>query len=155
MGDSILNSIVEETLCGQGRVVKVKRFPGSTVHDLIHHVIPIKLKKPTNLIMHIGTNDPPYPTSTEYQDNLLKLKSLVNEKLLQCKVWLPTPILRVDNGKATLTVSQLVNHLLNLNIDAIDNRNIKNPHLSRKGLYLNDSRSNLLVRNFLEKIKLF
>ena len=155
MGDSILNSIVEETLCGQGRVVKVKRFPGSTVHDLSHHVIPIIRKKPTNLIMHIGTNDPPYPTSTEYQDNLLKLKSLVNEKLLQCKVWLPTPTLRADNGKATLTVSQLVNHLLNLNIDAIDNRNIKNPHLSRKGLYLNDSRSKLLVKNVLEKIKLF
>ena len=132
MGDSILNSIVEETLCGQGRVVKVKRFPGSTVDDLSHHVIPIIRKKPTNLIMHIGTNDPPYPTSTEYQDNLLKLKSLVNEKLPQCKVWLPTPTLRADHGKATLRVSQLVNHLLNLNIDAIDNRNIKTHILVEK-----------------------
>ena len=125
MGDSILNGIVEEKLYGQGRVVKVKRFLGSTVDDLSHHLIPIIRKKPTNFIIHIGTNSPPYSTSTEYQDNLLKLKSLVNEKLPQCKVWLPTPTLRADHGKATLAVSQLVNHLLNLNIDAIDNANIR------------------------------
>ena len=155
MGDSTLNSITEEKLCGQGRLVKVKRFPGSTVDDLSHHIIPIIRKKPTNMIIHTGTNDAPSSTSREIQDNLLKLKALVNEKLPQCKVWLSTPTLRTDNGKATLTVSQLVNHLLNLNIDVIDNRNIKSRHLSRKGLHLNDSESKLLARNFLEKIKLF
>ena len=41
VGDSILNGIVEEKLCGQGRLVKVKRFPGSAVDDLSHHIIPI------------------------------------------------------------------------------------------------------------------
>ena len=106
------------------------------------------------MIIHTGTNDAPSSTSREIQDNLLKLKALVNKKLPQCKVWLSTPTLRTDNGKATLTVSQLVNHLLNLNIDVIDNRNIKNRHLSRKGLHLNDSGSKLLARNFLEKNKI-
>ena len=106
------------------------------------------------MIIHIGTNDAPSSTPTEIQDNLLKLKALVDEKLPQCKVWLSTPTLRTDNGKATLTVSQLVNHLLNLNIDVINNRNIKSRHPSRKGLHLNDSGSKLLSRNLLEKIKL-
>ena len=155
VGDSILNGIVEEKLCGQGRLVKVKRFPGSTLDYLGHHIIPIIRKKPTNMIIHIGTNDAPSSTSREIQDNLLKLKSLINEKLPQCKVWLSTPTLRTDNGKAPLTVSQLVNYLLNLNIDVIDNGNIGSRHLSRKGPHLNDSRSELLARNFLEKMKLF
>ena len=48
-----------------------------------------------------------------------------------------------------------MNHLLNLNVDVINNRNIKNRHFSRKGPCLNDSGSKLLARNFLEKIKLF
>ena len=87
------------------------------------------------MIIHIGTNDAPSSTSREIQNNLLKLKSLVNEKLPQCKVWLSFLTLGTDNGKATLTVSQLVNHLLNLNIDVIDNRNIKSRHLSQKGLH--------------------
>ena len=107
------------------------------------------------MIIHTGANDAPSSTSKEIQDNILKSKALVNEKLAQCKVWLSTPTLRTDNGKATLTVSQLVNHLLNLNIDVIDNRNIKCRHLSRKGLHLNDSGSKLLARNFLEKMRLF
>ena len=64
-------------------------------------------------------------------------------------------MLRTDNRKDTWAVSQLVNHLLNLNIDVIDNRNIKNRHLSRKGLHLNGSGSTLLARNFSEKMKLF
>ena len=136
----------------QGTLVKVKSFPVSTVDDLSHHIISIKRKKPTNMIIHTGTNDAHSSTSREIQDNLLKLKALVNEKLPECKVWLSTLTLRTDNGKANLTVSQLVNHLLNLNIDLIDNRNIKNRDLS---LHLNDSESILLARNFLEKIKFF
>ena len=107
------------------------------------------------MIIHTGTNEAPSSTSREIQDKLLKLKALVNEKLPQCKVWLSIPTLRTDNGKATLTVSRLVNHLLNLTIDVIDNRNIKSRHHSRKGLHLNDSGSKLLSRNFLEEIKSF
>ena len=90
-------------------------------------------KKPTNMIIDIGTNDAHSSTSREIQENLLKLKSLVNEKLPQCKVWLSTTTLRTDNGKATLTVLQLVNHLLNLNIDVFDKRNIKKDILVEKG----------------------
>ena len=75
VGDSILNGIVEEKLCGQGRLVKVKRFPGSTVDDLSHHIIPIIRKKPTNMVIHTGTNDAPSSTFREIRDNLLKLKA--------------------------------------------------------------------------------
>ena len=107
------------------------------------------------MVIQIGANYAPSSTSREIQDNILKSKSSVNEKLPQCKVWLSTPTLRTDNGKATLTVSQLVNHLLNLTIDVIGNRNIKSRHLSRKGVHLNDSGSKLLARTFLEKMELF
>ena len=48
-----------------------------------------------------------------------------------------------------------MNHLLNLNIDVTDNKNVKNRHLSEKGLHLNDSGSKLLARKFLESLKLF
>ena len=54
-----------------------------------------------------------------------------------------------------MTVSQLVSHLLNLNIDVINNRNFKNRYPSREILHLNDSGSKLLAKNFLEKMKLF
>ena len=50
--------------------------------------------------------------------------------------------------RATLTVNQLTNHLLQLNIDIDDNRNIVSKQLSRKGLHLNESGSRHLAINF-------
>ena len=93
------------------------------------------------MIIHVGSNDAPGSTSIEIQDNLLISKALVHEKLPHCRVCLSIPTLRTDNGKATFTVCYLVNHLLSLNFDAIDNRNIKSRHSSRKGRHLNDSGS--------------
>ena len=86
VSDSILKGIVEENLCRQGHIVKVKPFPVSTVDDLSHDIIPIKRKNTTIMIIHTGTNDAPSSTSREIQDNFLRLKALVNEKLPQCKV---------------------------------------------------------------------
>ena len=51
------------------------------------------------MIIHTGTNNASSSTSKEIQNNLLELKSLVNEKLPQCKVWLSTPTLRTDDGR--------------------------------------------------------
>ena len=42
------------------------------------------------------------------------------------------------------------NHLLQINTDIVDNRNIISKHLSRKGLRLNESGSRCLAINFLE-----
>ena len=88
-------------------------------------------------------------------NKLLNFKLLVQEKLPDCKVFIWTPTLRSDSGKATLTVNQLTNHLLQSNIDIVDNRNIINKHLSRKGLHLNKSGSRCLAINVLERVKKF
>ena len=68
-------------------------------------------------------------------NKLLNFKLLIQEKLPDCKVFISTPMLRSDNGKTTLTVNQLTNDLLQLNIDIFDNKNITSKHLNRKGLH--------------------
>ena len=88
-------------------------------------------------------------------NKLLNFKSFILDKLPDCKVFISAPTLRSDNGKATVTVNQLTNHLLQLNIDIADNRNIISKNLSRKGLHLNKSGSRGLAINFLERIKKF
>ena len=88
-------------------------------------------------------------------NKLLNFKSLIQKKLPDCKVFISTSTQCSDKGKATLTVYQLTNHLLRLNIDIGDNRNIINKHFSRKGLHLNESGSRRLATNFLERIKKF
>ena len=47
-------------------------------------------------------------------DIIQKRKSFITDNLPTCKVVISTPTLRTDDGKAALTVSQLTNHLLQL-----------------------------------------
>ena len=48
--------------------------------------------------------------------------------------------IRTDNGKAALTLSNFNKHLEQLEVDFIDNVNIKELHLGKKGLHLNKKR---------------
>ena len=57
VGDSIVNGVVEERINKKDRPVKVHNFPGATVVDVEHYLIPIIRKKPSNIILHVGTND--------------------------------------------------------------------------------------------------
>ena len=147
----------------KGRVVKVHNFrgatvddmKGATVDDMKHYVIPLLRKEPRFIVMHAGTNDAPYLTSRKILDNHITLKSFVTDKLHNCKVVISTPTLRTDDGKAALTVSQVTNHLLELDIDIIDNRNINSRNLGNKGLHLNPTGTSRLAKNLLSSIKSF
>ena len=146
---------IEKGLHGGSRNNKLRNFPSATVDGLNHHIIWLLQKKPTHIIVHAGTNELYHSTSREILKKLLNFKSFIQEKLCDCKVYILTPRLRSDHGKATLTVNQLTNHLLQLRIDIVDNGNIISKHLSRKVLHLNDSSSRSLAINFLECIKKF
>ena len=63
--------------------------------------------------------------------------------------------LRTDDWKAALTVSQLTNHRLQLDIDSIDNRNINATKLGNKGLHLNPTGVSRLAKNLLSSINSF
>ena len=54
------------------------------------------------MIIHNETNDGLSSTSREIQDNLLKLKSLVKEKLPQYKIWLSNFTLKTDKTQHTI-----------------------------------------------------
>ena len=155
VGDSIINGVIEERINKKDRPVKVRNFPGATVPDMEHYLIPIIQKKPSNIILHVGTNDAKNLPSRTVLDNLLKLKALVRDSLPTCRVFISTPTLRTDDGKAQITVRQLTKHLLQLKIDTINNNNINVRHLGGKGLHLNQSGSNLLSKNFVNAIQIF
>ena len=120
-----------------------------------HYLIPIIQKKPSNIILHFGTNDANNLPLRTALDNLLKLKALVKVSSLTCRGFISTLTLRTDDGKAQITVRQLTKHILQLKIDTINNNNINVRHLGGKGLHLNQSGSNLLSKNFVNAIQKF
>ena len=90
-------------------------------------------------------------TSRKILDKLLKLKTLITETLPETEVTFSTPTIRSDNDKAALAVRNLCDHLLDLNMDILDNRNITSTHLGRKGLHLNKAGSTRLAKNIIYK----
>ena len=73
----------------------------------------------------------------------------MKKTLPTCRVFISTPMLRTNDGKPQMTVSQLTKHLLQLKID----NNINVGHLGSKSLQLNQSGSKILCKNFLNAIK--
>ena len=62
-GDSIKNGIRKESLSGKYGVVKVRNFPGATIEDMQHNLVPILERNPCRLILHVGTNNAEPSTS--------------------------------------------------------------------------------------------
>ena len=71
------------------------------------------------------------------------------------EVTFSTPTVRSDNGKTALTVRNICSHLLDLNLDILDNRNITTKHLGRKGPHLNKTGSTRLAKNIIHKLRKF
>ena len=127
-------------------------FRGATLADINHHIIPILKKKPDVIFLHVGTNDSVSRTSREIPNDLLQLKSAITKTLPNCHVIFSQPTLRVDNGKAALTLHRLYEHFSELNLDAVNNCNIKVKHIGQKGLYLNPKGKGRFALNFTHKI---
>ena len=123
--------------------------------DLNYHVNPVLRKNPKHIIVHIETNDATCSTSREILNRLLKLNTFTKETLPETEVTFSTSTIRSDNGKAALTVRNLCGHLLDLNMDILDNRNITSKHLGRKGLHLNKAGSTRPSKNIIYKLRKF
>ena len=70
-----------------------------------------------------------------------------------CEVIISTLIVRSDDGKAALTVSQLTNRLRQLKTDVVGNINMNSRHTGIKGLHLNFPGTTQLAKNFENVIK--
>ena len=94
-------------------------------------------------------------TSRAILDNMLSLKSFIEKTLPQSKVCISNVVKRTDNGKATLTVKTVNEHLSALQLDTVDNSNINVTGLNRGGLHLNETGTGKLAVNFIKKNKSF
>ena len=119
----------------------------------LNDVHPILCKNPKYIIIHIGKNDGTRSASREILNKLLQLKALINETLPETGVTFSRRTIRSDNGKTTLTVRNLCDTLLDM--DILDNRNITGNHLDSKDFHLNKADSTLHAKNIGYKLRKF
>ena len=149
MGDSIVNGLDGRRLDRNGIKVKVRCFPGASISDMHDYCRPIIKKKPSYIILHVGTNDANEYSSREILNKLLNIKSFIESELPTCKIIISTPTYRNDNAKCGLTIKHLCDHILNLNLDIVDNTNICGVHLGKRGLHMNGKGTGRLAMNII------
>ena len=131
----------------------MKSFSDANARDMHDNIKPILRHKPEYIILHVGTNDTLKLSPNEILDKILELKTKIEEINRDCKVIISTLTYRFDNRKASSTVNELINMLINLNFPIGNNKNISRRHLGHKGLHLNSYGSFRLAMNLISVIK--
>ena len=96
IGDSILNGLDESRL----RNCKVRVYPGASLEDMHYNIVPQLRKKPTNIILHAGTNNCINHNSRQIIEKLLSLKDFILRRLPNCRIIFSSLIYRCDDAKA-------------------------------------------------------
>ena len=86
--------------------------------------MPIVAKQPNYLILHLATSDATTKTSRKIIDDLLMLKCNILKQLSNCRVTFSKPTVRIDHGKANLTLHNVNKNLETLNLECTENGNI-------------------------------
>ena len=111
------------------------------------------LKRNQNTIWHIGTSGAVSKTFRQSLNELLQLKQYIKNMLPTCRVIVSRPKVQTDSGNAALTSSNLNKYLGQLEVNFIDNVNIKEVHPGKKRQHLNKKGKNRLELNFLQKLR--
>ena len=149
-GSSIICGLEENRL--RKYKVKVRPCPGAYVDDMHDYLSPLLKKKPTNIIVHIGSNDAQSKTADAIAKEMSNLKDFIQNKLPNANIFMSCPILRLDNAKANSTLREL-KEILKSNYKVIVNDNIDGTCLGRKGLHLNPKGSGRLAVNYISLIQ--
>ena len=151
IGDSIIGGILEDKLSRYK--VKVRSNPGACIDDIYDYIAPLLRKKPTYIILHVGSNDAISKSSRNIYTEITNLRSYIEDCFPETKVVVSCPVLRTDNQKANRTLQEVDSKLKGSNFDLVLNDNITDTHLGKKGLHLNDKGSGRLAVNFINHIK--
>ena len=156
IGDSMLNGVYESQIKDENFDVQLKYFSGAKVADVSDKLGDFIQQKPDCIILHVGTNNAPNMSSNEIIDEILTVKHRIEKEVPETKVVISAPIVRIDNGKAALTIRNIIKHLQQLDIEIINNENINHKDLGRKGLHLSKYGKSKFAKNLKSKLnKLF
>ena len=98
---------------------------------------PYLKRSPTNVVLHVCTNNNINDSLSFILNKLLSSKNSIHDELPESNVILSNKKNRSDNGIAMLKISNFKKHNNSLKMDIIDNGNISIEHFNDSGLHLN------------------
>ena len=125
----------------------------ATIDDMFDYLLPLLKKIPTNIILHIGSNDSSYKSSNEIAGEISTLKEFIHCMLPSVRIFISCPVIRLDDKKANKTLRDLDLHLKYNYNDIVVNDNVDASCLGKKGLHLNPKGSGRLAINYISLMR--
>ena len=116
------------------------------------YIMPLLRKSPSNIILHIGSNDAPFKSSEDIISEMINLEGFIKRVLPMAKIYIYCPVIRTDNVKAN-NVLQQVNKTLKSFSNVVNNDNVDSTCVGRKGLHLNAKGSGRLAMNYISLMR--
>ena len=116
---------IDEKQMSMNGTVKVRSFPGSPISELQKfYMQPLISKKPSKVILHIGTNDAGNKAATAEKilNALLDWRKEIETVLSDCTDVLSTPTKRMGNGAAGKIIEALSKKIHSLGINIVNNQ---------------------------------
>ena len=153
VSDSMLNQI-DETRLSKEVDVKVRCHGGCTIQCMYTHMAEIINAKPEYILLHIGTNDCKTKTSDVVIQELNKLTKYIKIVLPSSQLIISLPTMRFDNKVPKAIVSMVNFKLLKeANYYFLDNSNITEEHIGKKGLHFNAQGVKIMAKNIISLIR--
>ena len=153
LSDSMLNGLKEKRLSCKNADVKISCHGGCTLKCAYTHIEPILEHKPDIVLVHIGTNDCSEKTSDEVLNDITNFKKHIEQLLPATVVYISLPTIRRDKARANVIIRNLNTKLKRKSFNILDNHNIGEGHLGRKGLHLNSQGVKMMASNIISFIK--
>ena len=151
VGDSMANGI-EESKLSKTRDIRLQPIPGGKIQqnlkDLLHEDL-------ETVIIHAVTNNAKTDTPQMIVDKLITLIQNIEGSLPKHRVIISKLIVRTDNTKANTTIRKTNRLIKEFQIQTVDNSNISDKYLGKRGLHLNQEGHTVFASNLLHAIRKF
>ena len=150
---SMLNQMDEKRLSTNSMDVKVRSHGGCKIRCMYTHLPEIFKDKPEYILFHIGTNDCSEKTSDEVLRELKRLTDYVKKVYPTTIIIISLPTVRTDNTRSRTIQRNLTTKLKRSYYPILDNSNILETDLGKKGLHFNNFGNRKMLGNIISLIK--
>ena len=133
--------------------IRVQSISGAKIEDITSNLDELIHNDLKTIILYIGTNNTVEDIPEDIYNDLISLKTKIENKIPNCQVLISCLIRRSDNVKANKTAEKVNNFIKFTKLKFIDNGNITDKHLGRCGLHLNHNGNTIFAKNLLNAIR--
>jgi lysophospholipase L1-like esterase len=163
IGDSMIKHLdsrrLQRSIKGEeSKVFSETYCRGAKISAIKHHIKPCLDKKPTHVILHVGTNDLPEKHPSKIVDGIAEICDIIQTESPSTEIVISEVILRTDGAEYKQKIGEtntlLASFCESRNLYIIKYNNIGEPHINPYGVHFNRAGTSVLARNILDYLNM-